>query len=48
MAPGGARATCFWTLAGDPDSDKSLYSGAASGVPGTVAGMRLALENTAR
>ena len=29
---------------GEADSDKSLYTGAASGVPGTVAGMRMALD----
>jgi gamma-glutamyltranspeptidase/glutathione hydrolase len=44
MAPGGAARDMFLDAKGDPDSDKSLYSGAASGVPGTVAGMRLALE----
>lgn len=44
MAPSGASRDMFLNAAGDPDSDKSLYSGAASGVPGTVAGMRLALD----
>ncbi len=44
MAPSGASRDMFLNAAGDADSDKSLYSGAASGVPGTVAGMKLALE----
>lgn len=44
MAPSGASRDMFLDEKGEPDSDKSLYSGAASGVPGTVAGMRLALE----
>lgn len=45
MAPSGASRDMFLNAAGDADSDKSLRSGAASGVPGTVAGMRMALEN---
>jgi len=45
MAPQGASRDMFLNAAGDADSDRSLYSGAASGVPGTVAGMKLALEN---
>ena len=44
MAPAGASRDMFLNEAGEPDSDKSLYSGASSGVPGTVAGMKLALE----
>lgn len=44
MAPAGASRDMFLNEAGEPDSDKSLYSGAASGVPGTVAGMRVAVE----
>ena len=44
MAPSGASRDMFLDAAGNPDSDKSLYSGAASGVPGTVAGMKLALD----
>ncbi|SFA42048.1 gamma-glutamyltranspeptidase / glutathione hydrolase [Paracoccus halophilus] len=44
MAPSGASRDMFLGEDGEPDSDKSLYSGASSGVPGTVAGMRLALE----
>lgn len=44
MAPAGASRDMFLNEAGEPDSDKSLYSGASSGVPGTVAGMKLALD----
>ncbi|RCW85034.1 gamma-glutamyltransferase [Paracoccus lutimaris] len=44
MAPSGASRDMFLNAAGDADSDKSLYSGSASGVPGTVAGMKLALD----
>lgn len=44
MAPAGASRDMFLNEAGEPDSDKSLYSGGASGVPGTVAGMKLALD----
>ncbi|SMO77258.1 gamma-glutamyltransferase [Paracoccus laeviglucosivorans] len=45
MAPSGASRDMFLDDAGEADSEKSLRSGAASGVPGTVAGMRMALEN---
>lgn len=44
MAPQGATRDMFLDAAGEADSEKSLYSGAASGVPGTVAGMKLALD----
>ncbi|MFV0409162.1 MAG: gamma-glutamyltransferase [Paracoccus sp. (in: a-proteobacteria)] len=44
MAPAGASRDMFLDAEGNADSDKSLYSGAASGVPGTVAGMKLALD----
>ena len=44
-APAGAARDMFLDETGEADSDKSLYSGAASGVPGTVAGMKLALDN---
>ena len=37
-------ATCSWTSRARPDPEKSRYSGLAVGVPGTVAGMALALE----
>ncbi|MFD1880893.1 gamma-glutamyltransferase [Paracoccus pacificus] len=44
MAPAGATRDMFLDAAGEADSDKSRYTGAASGVPGTVAGMKLALD----
>lgn len=44
MAPSGASRDMFLDEAGEADSNKSLYSGGASGVPGTVAGMKLALD----
>ncbi len=44
MAPSGATRDMFLDDKGEADSTKSLQSGAASGVPGTVAGMRMALE----
>lgn len=44
MAPSGASRDMFLGEDGEADSDKSLYSGASSGVPGTVAGMKLALD----
>lgn len=44
MAPAGASRDMFLNEAGDVDSDVSLYSGASSGVPGTVAGMKAALD----
>ncbi|WP_134726240.1 gamma-glutamyltransferase [Paracoccus luteus] len=43
-APASAERDMFLNAAGDADSDKSRYSGLATGVPGTVAGMRLALD----
>lgn len=45
MAPSAASRDMFLDAAGNADSEKSTRSGAASGVPGTVAGMRMALEN---
>ena len=44
LAPLGASRDMFLDDKGEADSDKSLYTGAASGVPGTVAGMRMALD----
>lgn len=44
MAPSGASRDMFLDDAGEADSEKSTRSGAASGVPGTVAGMRMALD----
>lgn len=44
MAPSDASRDMFLDEAGEADSTKSLQSGAASGVPGTVAGMRMALD----
>jgi len=44
MAPSGASRDMFLDEAGEADSVKSLQSGAASGVPGTVAGMRIAID----
>ena len=44
MASAGASRDMFLNAQGEADSEKSLRSGAASGVPGTVAGMRMALE----
>lgn len=44
LAPSGASRDMFLDDKGEAESDKSLYTGAASGVPGTVAGMRMALD----
>ncbi|MDO5620969.1 MAG: gamma-glutamyltransferase [Paracoccus sp. (in: a-proteobacteria)] len=44
IAPAGASRDMFLNADGDADSDLSRYSGAASGVPGTVAGMRMVLD----
>lgn len=44
MAPATADRDMFLDAEGNADSEKSRYSGLASGVPGTVAGMQLALE----
>lgn len=44
MAPAAADRDMFLDGEGNADSDRSLYSGAASGVPGTVAGMKAALD----
>ena len=41
MAPAGATRDMFLDAEGNADSELSRYSGAASGVPGTVAGMKL-------
>jgi gamma-glutamyltranspeptidase/glutathione hydrolase len=43
-APGGASRDMFLNAAGEADSALSRYSGLAVGVPGTVAGLALALE----
>jgi len=43
-APGRASRGMFLDAAGNADSKKSQYSGLAIGVPGTVAGLTLALE----
>ncbi|WBU64977.1 gamma-glutamyltransferase [Paracoccus aerodenitrificans] len=44
MAPAGASRDMFLDAEGNADSDKSRFTGAASGVPGTVAGMKMALD----
>ncbi|HWT31512.1 MAG TPA: gamma-glutamyltransferase, partial [Propylenella sp.] len=43
-APGAATRDMFLDVAGEADSNLSRYSGLAVGVPGTVAGLALALE----
>jgi len=43
-APGRASRDMFLDAAGNADSERSRYSGLAVGVPGTVAGLALALE----
>jgi gamma-glutamyltranspeptidase/glutathione hydrolase len=43
-APAAATATMFLDAQGNPDPQKSRDSGLAVGVPGTVAGLALALE----
>ncbi|SFU04663.1 gamma-glutamyltransferase [Sedimentitalea nanhaiensis] len=45
MAPASADRDMFLDAAGDADSELSRYTGLAVGVPGTVAGMQMALEN---
>ncbi|EED7471272.1 gamma-glutamyltransferase [Salmonella enterica subsp. salamae] len=44
MAPAGATRDMFLDEQGNPDGKKSLTSPLASGTPGTVAGLSLALE----
>ncbi|WBU59300.1 gamma-glutamyltransferase [Paracoccus albus] len=44
MAPASATRDMFLDANGDADSELSRFSGAASGVPGTVAGMKMALD----
>jgi gamma-glutamyltranspeptidase/glutathione hydrolase len=44
MAPAAAHADLFLDAAGEVDSEKAWYSRFAAGVPGTVAGLALALE----
>ncbi|AUM72932.1 gamma-glutamyltransferase [Paracoccus jeotgali] len=44
MAPASASRDMFLDAEGNADSELSRYSGAASGVPGTVAGMKLVLD----
>lgn len=44
MAPAGATRDMFLDAEGNADSELSRYSGAASGVPGTVAGMKMVLD----
>ncbi len=44
MAPMSADRDMFLDEAGDADSEKSRYSGLATGVPGTVAGMQMVLD----
>lgn len=44
MAPAAASRDMFLNAAGDADPELSRYSGLAIGVPGTVAGLTLALE----
>src|ERR671917_2045469 len=43
-APGAASRDMFLNAAGEADSELSRYSGLAVGVPGTVAGLALAME----
>ncbi|MDX1575029.1 MAG: gamma-glutamyltransferase, partial [Kiloniellales bacterium] len=44
MAPASAHKDLFLDAKGEVDTDKAWYSRAAAGVPGTVAGLALALE----
>ena len=44
MAPAGASRDMFLDAESNADSELSRFSGAASGVPGTVAGMKLVLD----
>ncbi|WP_415183874.1 gamma-glutamyltransferase [Phaeovulum sp.] len=44
MAPMHADRDMFLDDAGDADSEKSRYTGLATGVPGTVAGMQMVLD----
>ncbi|MFS4438572.1 gamma-glutamyltransferase [Paracoccaceae bacterium GXU_MW_L88] len=44
MAPAGAERDMFLDENGDADSELSRFTGKAAGVPGTVAGMQLALD----
>ncbi|MDO5633114.1 MAG: gamma-glutamyltransferase [Paracoccus sp. (in: a-proteobacteria)] len=44
MAPAGATRDMFLDAEGNADADLSRYSGAAAGVPGTVAGMKMVLD----
>ena len=44
MAPATSDRDMFLDDAGEADSDKSRYTGLATGVPGTVAGMKMALD----
>ncbi len=44
MAPATADRDMFLDESGEADSNKSRYTGLATGVPGTVAGMQMALE----
>jgi gamma-glutamyltranspeptidase/glutathione hydrolase len=44
MAPASAHKDLFLDAEGEVDTDKAWYSRAAAGVPGTVAGLALALE----
>lgn len=44
MAPSGADRDMFLDAQGEADPDRSRWSGLASGVPGTVAGMQMVLE----
>jgi gamma-glutamyltranspeptidase/glutathione hydrolase len=48
MAPAAAHRDLFLAASGEADSDKSLYSHASAGVPGTVAGLIHALEKYGR
>ncbi len=43
-APAAADRDMFLDASGEADSEKSRYTGLATGVPGTVAGMQMALE----
>lgn len=43
-APAGATRDMFLDAEGNADAELSRYSGAASGVPGTVAGMKMVMD----
>jgi len=48
MAPAAAHRNVYLDDKGEYINESSHYGHAAAGVPGTVAGLAYALENTAR